>query len=120
MTEKQFKVTNRFDNTNEHIITITDTVTTEIYCMDTEFEANSLCEKLNSLVEENIHLKQITSQFKLGDIINLKFANRVINGQRKTIRELRNENELLKTELDQCKALINNKWSEYVEKEMNE
>ena len=56
MIEKRFKVTKGFGNDNEHIITITDTITTEIYSMDTEFEAKSVCEKWNNLVNENKQL----------------------------------------------------------------
>ena len=35
-------------------------------------------------------------------------------------KQLKSENELLKKELEQCKAVIDKQWMEYVDKEMSE
>lgn len=58
MTEKQFKVIDYFDSKNKPIKAIKNTKTTEIYSMDNELEANSICECFNALHEENKALKQ--------------------------------------------------------------
>ena len=47
-----------FDSENKPIKAIRDTKTTEIYSMDNELEANSVCIKFNELSEENEQLKE--------------------------------------------------------------
>ena len=52
MTEKQqFEVIDGYDSEGKNIPTIRDNKTTEIYSMENELEANSLCLKLNDLTD---------------------------------------------------------------------
>lgn len=53
---------------------------------------------INELLEENKELKM-----KVGE-------------QQSTIQSLQNENELLKDEIEQCRAVLENRWSEYLKK----
>ena len=64
MTAKQFEVIDYFDSENKSIKAIRDNGTTEIYSMDNELEANSTCEKLNALHEENTHIKTTIQTMK--------------------------------------------------------
>ena len=77
---------------------------------------------VNSLFEENEQLKSIK---KFADrngicIFNIDEAfRRCWNDNAKLVKEneqLKNQNELLSDELEQCKAVIDNKWSEYLKK----
>ena len=75
---------------------------------------------LNDLHEENEELKKILEFLRndnATDILN------VLNSQENQIWELKeeneqlkNQNELLSDELEQCKAVIDNKWGEYLKK----
>ena len=91
MTEnKRFTVCDGFDGENNPIKTIEDTVTTEIYSMDNELEANSVCIKLNELNDENGRLQHFESIY------------------RQRTLQLEKENEQLKTRNDnQAKQLDN-------------
>ena len=67
MTEnKRFIVTDGYDKNNKPIKTITNTETTEIWSMNNELEANSVCELLNKQYEEITRLKkQIESEHQM-------------------------------------------------------
>lgn len=56
--------------------------------------------RIKRLMKEKEILEKTTSQFKMGDIVNLKTANEIINEQRKTIRELNEEIKDLNDVLD--------------------
>ena len=58
-------------------------------------ENEQLNRDIDEIEKDNERLEQITSQFAVGDIVNLKFANELIDEQRKTIRELKQKNDNL-------------------------
>ena len=92
MTAKQFEVIDYFDSENKSIKAIRDNGTTEIYSMDNELEANSTCEKLNALHEENTQLKEGLKELKeIGDY------------QAQRIQELNNENQHIKNTIQTMK-----------------
>ena len=68
-------------------------------------DLEKLCEKLNNLSEENEELRTKNNAY-LQDIEVYNEDN----------THLKLENELLQEELQQCKAVINKEWSEYLKK----
>lgn len=76
-----------------------------------------------SNISNELHQINENTRLHYGDITDLKFANEIIDEQRKAIKilkeeneQLKHQNELLSDELEQCKAVINKKWSEYLKK----
>ena len=66
---------------------------------------------LNELWEENEKLKQ---QLKTKVIVNKQYEE--FQRIKQENEKLKHQNELLSDELEQCKAVINKKWSEYLKK----
>lgn len=58
-------------------------------------------------IEQELNLR-ITIPIKYGDITDLNFANEMINAQRKTIKELKEENNLLKQKPARINQSIDN------------
>ena len=82
---------------------------------------DEIVDKMNELYEENIMLKNI----KKDKIIKRDYTSMGLydnktekeNEQlKKENKELKIKNDLLSDELEQCKAVINKKWSEYLKK----
>ena len=63
-------------------------------------------------IEQELNLR-ITIPLKYGDITDLNFANEMIDAQRKTIKELKEENNLLKQKPARINQSIDNMLEEF-------
>ena len=68
--------------------------------------------EVQSIIDENARLRTENEEFKKA-LMELKEIGDYQEGR---IKELSDENDQLKEELEQCKAVINKKWSEYLKK----
>ena len=68
--------------------------------------------EVQSIIDENARLKTENEEFKKA-LMELKEIGDYQEGR---IKELSDENEQLQEELEQCKAVIDNRWSEYLKK----
>ena len=115
MTEKRFRVEKQtFDG-----YCIVDTHFDGYYAYEKQ-DLEKLCENLNDLSEENEKLKKIFGFLRndnATDILNvLNSQENQICELKKENEQLKNQNKLLSDELEQCKAVIDYRWSEYLKK----
>ena len=81
--------------------------------------APALCDLLNGLYDDKIRLecqlrKRTRQRNQLADLnVKLMEENKMLTEEN---NKLKHQNELLSDELEQCKAVINKKWSEYLKK----
>ena len=68
--------------------------------------------EVQSIIDENARLKTENEEFKKA-LMELKEIGDYQEGR---IKELSDENDQLQEELLQCKAVIDNRWSEYLQK----
>lgn len=114
MTEKRFKVTNISSNG----------MTGLFWLGKDKLSVYDVVKLLNELFEENKKLeselnRQTEITTNLGDFREFITEEQVklnddYNNLKKENKQLKNQNELLSDELEQCKAVIDNKWSEYL------
>ena len=83
------------------------------------FQAEKIIQELNELVETNRELYKENKKLKQS-YNKLKQHHHNLHDELNEVecknKELEYENELLSDELEQCKAVINKKWSEYLKK----
>ena len=99
----------RFENVGKDIFQYN-----EWYCSaGGEHCAEVIAEALNILIEENNELKQSNKylQGQLEDYSNVEIDNIELRDEN---QQLKNQNELLQEELEQCRAVIDKRWSEYL------
>ena len=74
------------------------------------------CDWLNNLIKENKQLKQENEELKHQlSQQEMEYATTAYR-QAEENEQLRYQNELLSDELEQCKAVVDKKWSEYLKK----
>ncbi len=119
MTEKRFKVIRKSNGAYDHSYWLNDSeseldsVFDEGYWFHDDVKGvNMFCDLLNSLNDENEQLRNMV-------VHNYDERKRVINNYVDKIKELEKENGQLKKELEQCRAVIDKRWREYLNKEMN-
>ena len=85
-----------------------------------EMPQSTVCDLLNSLNEENVKLrarnKYLAMKIQRERNIHVKEHEKWEEEIQKENEQLKHQNELLSDELEQCKAVINKKWSEYLKK----
>lgn len=104
MTEKRFKVINISENGMKGLFKLGND---NLSVYDVARLLNELWEENEELKSENIDLRKDLGEFE-------KSIN--IQGLIGENEQLKHQNELLSDELEQCKAVINNRWSEYLKK----
>ena len=127
MTEKRFELS----KSDIKDFRIYDYAKEDAYFIDCDKHTGScLVSLLNQLNDENEKLKQqsdnkqkhiVTLENKIGRMreaihkLEWLSTHRNADLQREN-RQLKHQNELLSDELEQCRAVIDNRWSEYLQK----
>ena len=116
MTEKQFKVTNISSNGMTGLFWLGKdklSVYDVVNLLNELFEENKKLEsELNRQTEITTNLEDFR-EFITEEQVKL---NDDYNNLKKENEQLKNQNELLSDELEQCKAVIDYRWSEYLKK----
>ena len=85
----------------------------------TKKQRYTLEHELGNIYSFNDYLKSFTSSLTCNDALMLDFIENIVallNELYEENEQLKHQNELLSDELEQCKAVINKKWSEYLKK----